>query len=204
LYVLISFSSLFCYLISVVVAEENERLKDLLRSHGIDPFSGIAENNQKKKSRDEVFIIEDGDGKYPSQPNLRIENASGKMNSLSVSYGSLDGSDTDVIICGGVDKTLRVFDLHGEPLRQIEFSAPILAIDTYGPLVSCSLMDGGHTLVNLSTPSSDPEIYRTHNKYVVGTGWSSNGKYLYTCSHDKSVALFKLNRLVISPFTLLH
>ena len=179
------------------MAEENERLKDLLRSHGIDPFSGITENNERKKMRDdEVFIIEDGDGKYPSQPNLRIENASGKMNSLSVSYGSLDGSDTNVIICGGVDKTLRVYDLHGEPLKQIEFSAPILAIDTYGSLVSCSLMDGGHTLVNLSTSLVDPEIYRTHNKYVVGTGWSSDGKYLYTCSHDKSVALFTLVRLV--------
>jgi WD40 repeat protein len=184
------------------VAEENERLKDLLRSHGIDPFSGITESNEKKKIRDEVFSIEDGDGKYPCLPNLRIENASGTMNSLSVSYGSREGSVLDVILCGGVDKTLRVFDLQGEPLRQLEFSAPILAIDTSGSLVSCSLMDGGHVLVNLSTPSADPEIYRTHNKYVVGTGWSSDGKYLYTCSHDKSVALFNVVRYA-SPLSMI-
>jgi WD40 repeat protein len=128
------------------------------------------------------------------------------MNALCVSYGSFrEGNDLNALICGGVDKFLRVYDRgnsdsegNNEPTlcREYEFSAPILSIGTYGTLVSCSFMDGRHALIDLSLPMaiSPPRLYQTHNKYVVGTGWSSDGKYLYTCSHDKSIALFRLVR----------
>jgi hypothetical protein len=136
----------------MIVALENERLRELLLAHGIDPNSGDVKgsgSSQKKLVPDRI-VIPEGDGRYPSETGLKIENASGKMNALSVSYGSLNGIDINAIVSGGVDKILRVYDLEGNPRGQYEFPAPILAIDTFESLVSCSFMDGGHALVTSS------------------------------------------------------
>lgn len=180
------------------MAVENERLKDLLTANGIDPFSGIGGKEKNIITTSKVYngdvMIEDGDGNYPKTINLKIDNASGSMNSLSVSYGSFDGQAINAIICGGVDKVLRVYNLQGELSRQYEFSAPILALDSYQSFVSCSMMDGSHAVVDLSQTNTEPQIYRTHNKYVVGTAWSTCGNYLFTCSHDKSVGIFNVIR----------
>ena len=75
------------------------------------------------------------------------------------------------IVCGGVDKTLRIYgfkllheDQSTEVLRsecslQSDFkpvllgsytlTAPILSIDTFGSYIACSLMDGGHAVVSV-------------------------------------------------------
>lgn len=146
------------------MALENERLKELLESHGIDPLSGssneIKSNNNtynnssssgnnsiKSKKVNENISFEQSDGRYPINTRLRIENASGQMNGLSVAYGSFHENDLDAIICGSVDKVLRIYDLTGALRGQFEFSAPILAIETYHTLISCTFMDGGHALV---------------------------------------------------------
>jgi WD40 repeat protein len=197
----------------------------LLGLRGIDPFADLAtaDENANKKISLENLLLEDGDGKYPCHPQLKIPDASGTMNALCVSYGSFRDNDLDAIICGGVDKILRIYqrgergcednEINGQTIpilcRQYEFSAPILAIASFGTLVSASFMDGRHALIDLSLPmaTSPPQIYQTHTKYVVGTGWSSDGKYLYTCSHDKSIALFRVSRslslsLSLSPLSM--
>ena len=139
------------------MAQENERLKELLESHGIDPMSGILSNEIKTNQKNSLKIstenpsFEQSDKKYPINIRLRIENASGTMNGLSVAYGSFHSeieNDFDAIISGGVDKILRIYNLTGELQRQFEFSAPILSIETYGSLISCTFMDGGHALVS--------------------------------------------------------
>ena len=81
------------------------------------------------------------------------------------------GHTLRAIVCGGVDKILRIYGsnlLHEgqstEVLRSecslqsdskplilgsYTLTAPILSIDTFGSYIACSLMDGGHAVVSV-------------------------------------------------------
>mmetsp|Transcript_6124 Transcript_6124/g.9241 ORF Transcript_6124/g.9241 Transcript_6124/m.9241 type:complete len:427 (-) Transcript_6124:31-1311(-) len=179
-----------------LLACENERLRQLLTANGIDPSgapSTVVIENKAAAPVSEV-IIPEGDGRYASVNHLRIDNASNGLNVLCSAYCNLGGGE--VVACGGVDKSLRVYDaVTGLPVFQHEFSAPLLAMAVNGTLVACSMMDGGLAVVDLSKAIGGDEtgvgVWRNHTKYVVSVGWSDEGKYLFTCSHDKSVVLYR-------------
>ena len=72
--------------------------------------------------------------------------------------GTKNPETLEAFVCGGVDKTLRVYAPPPgtgwgltPPLlvRSYSFSAPILCVDCDGPYIACSLMDGSHAVVRL-------------------------------------------------------
>ena len=149
------------------MALENERLRELLREHGIDPMSRGKKCQQtvaveESASTHEVILFE-GDGKYSNAPTAVLRDACGSMNALCVSYCQVNG--TNAVVCGGVDKMLRIYDIsdpsnHRE-MGRYALSAPILSVSSCGHLVACSLMDGGVVLVGGGPPSMLPSLQLT-------------------------------------------
>jgi WD40 repeat protein len=105
-------------------------------------------------------------GIFVQESAMTISNAAGASNVLSVGILPLPGRS--IAVCGGVDKTLRLFDLaSGDPLAVYSFAAPVLAVDVFmSPgvdtdydnsgdgqrlvgLVGCSMMDGSHAVVSV-------------------------------------------------------
>jgi hypothetical protein len=127
-----------------LVASENHRLLEILDIHGIDRISGnIKGSSVTVSSKSVPFVIADGDGLFPSSKGRYVEKA-GEMNSLCVGYIS-----STLIVCGGVDKILRFYDLEaGSLIHTHPVSAPILALDYSNNLLSCALMDGGTLVVS--------------------------------------------------------
>jgi hypothetical protein len=89
-----------------------------------------------------------------------------------IGLGSTIPAIHEAFACGGADNTLTIFgtppassplshgnnnaDNEGEAghtgprmLRSYGLSAPVLCLDSYGPYVACSLMDGGHAVVSI-------------------------------------------------------
>ena len=114
---------------------------------------------------DECFLVDaGGDEGYASTLGRVLSDACGTGNALCVAYLLLPddseeseevavevavGQREEFVLCGGVDKTLRLYALHtGEVLYELELAAPILAIDCLGALVACSMMDGSHAVVS--------------------------------------------------------
>jgi WD40 repeat protein len=195
-----------------LLAVDNDRLRKLLASNG-----GVGSNNGATafRSRDSGGglignfsststtvdpnyewreLLVDGNNICADTLHTRIENACGGMNALCVDFCTCEGND--VIACGGVDKVLRIHSISTEGsalLQSYSLSAPILAIDSYGSLVGCSLMDGHHAIVDIAG-DQDKEavtIFKDHTKYVVCIKWSPDGCFLATVSHDKTINLYK-------------
>ena len=89
-----------------------------------------------------------------------------------IGFGSKVPATHEAFACGGADNTLTIYgtppassplshsnndaDNEGEAghtgprmLRSYGLSAPVLCLDSYGPYVACSLMDGGHAVVSI-------------------------------------------------------
>lgn len=161
-----------------LLAEENDRLRTLCQSHNIDPDCAVEQEKVNEQQRgqqltssagdganideEEEFLVNaGGDGMYARSDGREVHNACGAGNALCVEYLHLATSpvaDTDAdtlghgeyVLCGGVDKTLRLYALAtGVLLFQQEFAAPILAIDSVNALVACSMMDGSHAVVSV-------------------------------------------------------
>jgi len=147
-------------------------------------------------------------GPFVQESAMVIANAAGASNVLSV--GLIPSHN--ITLCGGVDKTLRMYDLaSGEARSYYQFAAPVLAIDVFTPvglaaanavaLVGCSMMDGSHAVVTV-TPSSvssgadgdasdgSIQMFHDHSKYVVCLRFSPDGRHFATCSYDKSVNVY--------------
>ncbi len=114
----------------------------------------------------EIFFRE-GDGKYPSTLAKTFSDACGGKNVIATAFcdtsklPSVPGLDSyDLLLCGGVDAMLYgyIYQSNGShdsaagtgdrTLFQIAMNSPILSIDTCGPLVACSAMDGSHMIVS--------------------------------------------------------
>jgi hypothetical protein len=152
------------------LAFDNERMRGLLTAAGIeklrvDPAVSdvMIETTEIPSESDGFELLEDGDSNFPQNPLTKIENACGGMNVICALFLDTNlpfySTQGELIVCGGVDKTLRIYDV---PCRErehakgnisilviaITLSAPILAIDVCGGLIACSLMDGGHAVVS--------------------------------------------------------
>lgn len=145
-------------------------------------------------------LLADGDGIYPKIPVKKLSDVCGGGNVLASKYMTVQGAN-DIVIVGGVDKTLRGVDLNSSNvLFQITFAAPVLSISCHVNKIACGMMDGSFAVVIIDenelkqggTLSTNKcwEV-KGHTKYVVDVRWSSDGKYLATASHDKSVLLYK-------------
>jgi hypothetical protein len=89
-----------------------------------------------------------------------------------IGSGSTVPATHEAFACGGADNTLTIYGTppassplshgnnnavnegeagHAGPrmLRSYGLSAPVLCLDSYGPYVACSLMDGGHAVVSI-------------------------------------------------------
>lgn len=196
-----------------LLAEDNERLRSLCRARGVDPDSVAAAGKQQEVEEaqeedvEEFLVDAGGDGRFARLPGRDIANACGTGNALCVDFIQFPEDEGEerfnYIVCGGVDKTVRIYSLESrEVLFHHEFSAPILAIDSAGALVACSMMDGSYAVISLGVRSCkeiggdfSPQVIRNdkdHTKYVVSIKWSSDGgRYLVTASHDKSVILYE-------------
>jgi hypothetical protein len=166
-----------------LLAMENDRLRTLCQTNGINPDFVAAEKETSYfptadavpvaniEDEDEFLVNAGGDERYARSPGREISDACGSGNALCVEYLLLppgpSSSDTTTdnsavtaatqqeqeqemyILCGGVDKVLRLYALSsGALLYSLPLAAPILAIDSSGPLVACSMMDGSHAVVS--------------------------------------------------------
>jgi hypothetical protein len=170
-----------------LLAMENDRLRTLCTGNGVNPdFSvdrqtkspvetgtgsstsssfGIAGNEDES----EFLINAGGDDMYARSVGREIQNACGAGNVLCVGYIRFPTDSicepSEYVLCGGVDKVLRLYSLTtGALLYELELLAPILAIDTMGALVACSMMDGSHAVVNSDT--LHPYLYLYHYKLL--------------------------------------
>lgn len=143
-------------------------------------------------------------GAFAQKAVMTIANAAGASNVLSVGLIPFH----NVVVCGGVDKTLRLFDIHsgGEPIACYVFAAPVLAIDVFSPpimkntsassdrvvaLVGCSMMDGSHSIVTvrLSTLTAT----QSTNASIIAAEDASAGTIQQFHDHSKYVVCLRFS-----------
>ena len=138
---------------------------------------------------EDTAIIE-GDGKYAKIEKLKIANAAGGTNVLSVCFLHRGPSSEQLLVCGGADRKVYGYSNSGEQIFSQEFSAPVLSVDSYQDLLAISCMDGSHAILR----SSDLQIqnFHDHSKYVIFIRWSVSGKFFATACYDKSVNIYAM------------
>ena len=131
-------------------------------------------------------------GGYASEIKLRIENACGGMNVLSLSFCRGTEENEELLACGGTDNAVSVYKLSGELVGRVPLSAPVLKLCAFDSFVAASLMDGGVAVINLRTSNLAVTAVKDHGKYVVAIGWRQDGRLLASASYDKSVNLYSV------------
>jgi WD40 repeat protein len=157
-----------------ILALDNERLRGELQkmraialsspSSAVSPVAGEIVNSSDNANLTPVLgevndsdwqqLLTEGDKLYAKSLKTRIENACGGFNAIATCFCNVDASDPgsfSYIACGGVDKTLRIYE-NGEATKaliSIPCTAPILAMDACGHYLACSLMDGSHVVVSI-------------------------------------------------------
>lgn len=125
-------------------------------------------DTRKLRQMDAELLL-DGDDKYAAVCKNTVPNACGGGNILAVSYLKYT---TPLVVCGGVDKTLRVYEMeHGVLMWSQTVSSPILTIQSHclttGEsddssqalckwVVGCGLMDGHSYICELHAFTAPP------------------------------------------------
>jgi hypothetical protein len=106
----------------------------------------VAETPHPTEKAKESILVE-GDGVFANKTHYQISNACGGLNALCVSYAVVSG--IEVVVCGGVDKILRMYDMSNpespREFFQHSYSAPVLSVQCHSGngLAACALMDRG-------------------------------------------------------------
>jgi hypothetical protein len=120
--------------------------------NGIDPSGKVPSqpkrggNPHPTENAKESILVE-GDGVFANKTHCQISNACGGLNALCVSYAVVSG--IEVVVCGGVDKILRMYDMSNpespREFFQHSYSAPVLSVQCHSGngLAACALMDRG-------------------------------------------------------------
>jgi hypothetical protein len=103
--------------------------------------------------RDQAPMVDtfvDGDGCFAKSLRLQVADACGGRNAICTTFSHFaESQGTDILICGGVDNCLSGYDGEdGQKLFSYPLSSPVLALDSFGHMVACSMMDGGHAVVS--------------------------------------------------------
>jgi WD40 repeat protein len=192
-----------------LLAEDNERLRSIapttappvptttVASAVAAPVGGMSGESTSSTSAPELDVFVEGESDYAYHLLKSIPNASSGKNVLStsifVSNPSLDFGD--LVLCGGVDATLRAYDLMTgvERFKETQ-TAPVLSIDCSLTHVACGNMDGSALVMVMQSLSgeSHPVIqkFKDHSKYVIAVRWSRDGEFLATAGHDKVVNIY--------------
>ena len=155
----------------------------------------------------------DGDGRFANKVKRRIEHACGGMSVLAVTFcrgGELGNSEKELLACGGSDNSVSIYDPQtGERLDCFALTAPVLMLDAVDCLLAASLMDGSVVIIDMDSrciaglcTGKDRGAglgvvaltLRHHTKYAVAVRWSPDGRFLASCSYDKSVCLYSIKR----------
>jgi WD40 repeat protein len=151
---------------------------------------------------DVSHLLEEGDGKYVNNVQYTIDNACSGANVICVTFCSQTSDSSKLICCGGANNLINFFKIPiniDDGLHQKIFtyttSGPILTMDSNRlyPLVCVGSMDGKLYVIDSTQLSNDfIQIFNDHQKYVICTKFSPDGKLLATGSHDKTVHLYKI------------
>ena len=158
-------------------------------------------------------LVFDGDGRFATKVKRRIEHACGGMSVLAVTFcrgGELGNCYKELLACGGSDNSVSIYDPQsGERLDCFTLTAPVLMLDAVDCLVAASLMDGSVVVIDMDPRRSSglctgqgaglgvvALTLRHHTKYAVAVRWSPDGRFLASCSYDKSVCLYNIKRVL--------
>ena len=129
-----------------LLAMDNMRLREELQRMKIS-------HPDPKKSDQHGLILNvftDGDGLYANYSTNHIYQATSDKNVLSVGIITSDeGSNADIIVCGGVDNQLTLYDYQScVKIGFVETLGPVLFIDIFQSYIAASMMDGSHIIVS--------------------------------------------------------
>jgi hypothetical protein len=152
-----------------LLAEENIRLnreivklKALLLSSSIPSSSSdprdassrhpdIVHSSITGSAAAEVLVRRDGDGLFANRILTRIPRACGDKNVLSASFliNQHAVANQDIVVCGGVDGNLSLYDADSSTLlRQFMIGAPVLTLSIWETRIAASMMDGSVAIVS--------------------------------------------------------
>jgi WD40 repeat protein len=172
-------------------------------SSGVDPTTTTT--SAEVITGDDDFV-KSGNGIFPSNPEIVLDNLHGMANLLAC---SLSPDDT-ILATGGADKHLSVCQWGGaldgkdvkETAKSIDCGAPVICVGFAKlrvPFVAGGCMDGSVHLVKYSATVGGLEVKKVegveikHSKYVKTLVWHESQNILATASADGSVYVHKLN-----------
>ena len=151
--------------------------------------SSVLSHRRGSATQSEEVVISAGDGNFAKVEKLKIANAAGGSNVLSVCFLEITPEE-QVIVCGGADKIVFGYTKSGEQLFQHELSAPVLSLASHEGLLAISCMDGSHAILNAA--NQQLQTFHEHSKYIVFIRWSTSGRFLATACYDKSVRIYSI------------
>ena len=141
-------------------------------------------------SPSEEMVITEGDNNYAKHEMLKLNNAAGGSNVLSVCFLEQGLHDEQLLVCGGADKKVYGYSKSGELVFTHDLTAPVLSVASHHDLLAISCMDGSHAI--LRTSDNLKISFHDHSKYVIFIRWSVSGKFLATACYDKSVKIYAI------------
>lgn len=148
----------------IFLLSENDRLQSIIdKSHCKSPMQNGKTSDKENlinQLNSSVDIV--SNSKYACKNEIQIKDACGGKNVIAVAFceipfyyasgeGNIMNDTTRLILCGGVDATLSVYDATGALLHKWTLSAPILTIDVSKVTgnIACGMMDGSHAVVSI-------------------------------------------------------
>lgn len=148
-----------------LLAEENCRLREeIAQLRAMLPQSSESDHRPvsiavEGESSPLPIARMEGDRLYANKASRQIFHACGDKNVLSVSFMSEPqaSSNRDIVVCGGVDGKLSLYDSESLALlQQFTVGAPVLMISIRDLYIAASMMDGSVAIVSLAS------VYQYH------------------------------------------
>eukprot|EP00656_Telonema_subtile_P054634 TRINITY_DN8213_c0_g1_i5.p1 TRINITY_DN8213_c0_g1~~TRINITY_DN8213_c0_g1_i5.p1 ORF type:complete len:306 (-),score=51.04 TRINITY_DN8213_c0_g1_i5:175-1092(-) len=111
---------------------------------------------------------------------------------VTVDDQSVDGN---MLASGGAGAKIVLSDLEGNATKTIETAGQgaLLSLDFHPQdtnLLLSSYMDGSHAISNI-TDGSVVQQFKEHTKFCTKVAWSPCGQLFASCSHDRSIKIYR-------------
>lgn len=142
----------------------------------------------------ESFLLAPGDGIFAKKETTCRKNLH-RMNLIGVAVSESD----NLVATGGADREVVVSTISdGSILRRVNLPAAVLSIDFHpslrsenAPLAAATTM-GGHCFLLDLEAGTILQTLKDHSKFVTRVGFSPDGRFLVTCSHDHTANVYRV------------